>query len=394
MPDPITLGAVALTALGGGVAAKKLLEVAQSGVGAVARPWLTVRDAQAKAKADKILEAGAIEVRQMREAAEAPPPRPSASHAAPTVPNLPAPELAPPPRTLPAAPDLALPRADEALAVEVVFDDLPALPARAEARLMYQEAKRQHNVESVIHEAAEELKDVPDAEISEERVDDDWTARFFNDVQDVSNGQMRKIWAKVLAGEVKRPRSFHIRTLETLKKLSQAEAESFSEILSYTCGPASQQALIIRDEGDSVSFEQGLALADAGLLSPSPVSFRVSAYDASPADEFRRVLAFHDKAIRITGPREDAAVRLDAWALTRAGCELSSLIPRGTPSIDFLQAVARHVSNYGFDVEVFELKTPVRPAASDSDDSEDRYDLGASVYQLKRPNPQGPFHPK
>ena len=53
-------------------------------------------------------------------------------------------------------------------------------------RNQFQEEKRQRNIGTVVGQAALELgdKDVVDSE-----PDHDWTARFFNDVQDVSSGR-------------------------------------------------------------------------------------------------------------------------------------------------------------------------------------------------------------
>ena len=71
-------------------------------------------------------------------------------------------------------------------------------------RIQFQEEKRHGNIGSVVGRAAEELgqKEVPDRE-----PDHDWTARFFNYIQDVSSDEMQSLWAKVLAGEIERPGS-------------------------------------------------------------------------------------------------------------------------------------------------------------------------------------------
>ena len=78
-------------------------------------------------------------------------------------------------------------------------------------RIQFQEEKRHRNIGSVVGQAAELLgdKEVPDRE-----PDHDWTARFFNYIQDVSSEEMRLLWAKVLAGEVEQPGSVSIRGFE------------------------------------------------------------------------------------------------------------------------------------------------------------------------------------
>ena len=96
-------------------------------------------------------------------------------------------------------------------------------------RIQFQEQKRQINIESVVKEAASQLGD---KNVANSEPDHDWTARFFNEVQDVSSEEMQSLWAKILAGEVERAGSTSIRTLGILKNLDQATAKLFSKFCS------------------------------------------------------------------------------------------------------------------------------------------------------------------
>ena len=71
-------------------------------------------------------------------------------------------------------------------------------------RIQFQEEKRQSNIMAVVQKAALEIGE---KEVQDHEVDHDWTARFFNDVQDVSSEEMQRLWAKILAGEVEKPGS-------------------------------------------------------------------------------------------------------------------------------------------------------------------------------------------
>lgn len=92
-------------------------------------------------------------------------------------------------------------------------------------RIQFQEEKRQANIGSIVRQAALELGD---KEVQDHEVDHDWTARFFDDVQDVSSEDMQQLWAKILAGEVERPGSTSFRTLRVLKDMNQHVARIFS----------------------------------------------------------------------------------------------------------------------------------------------------------------------
>ena len=76
------------------------------------------------------------------------------------------------------------------------------IASAVEQRIQFQEQKRQVNIKSVVQQAADQLGDL---EVTDSEPDHDWTARFFNEVQDVSSEEMQSLWAKVLAGEVQRP---------------------------------------------------------------------------------------------------------------------------------------------------------------------------------------------
>ena len=103
------------------------------------------------------------------------------------------------------------------------------LADRVNERIAYQEQKRLTNIRRVVGKAAVELEHT---EVPATEPDHDWAARFFNEVQDVSSEEMQALWAKVLAGEVERPRSTSIRTLGVLKDLDRPTAELFTKFCS------------------------------------------------------------------------------------------------------------------------------------------------------------------
>ena len=99
-----------------------------------------------------------------------------------------------------------------------------------QARLAFQEEKRQCNIEAVVGRAADELGE---SMVQSHNIDHDWTARFFADVQDVSSEGMQRIWAKILAGEVETPGRTSMQTLSILKNMSQRDAELFQRTTSF-----------------------------------------------------------------------------------------------------------------------------------------------------------------
>lgn len=105
------------------------------------------------------------------------------------------------------------------------------LPDRTESRIQFQEFNKQLNIENIIQKALGQIAN--ETEVSDEEVDKDWSTRFFNYAADISNEEMQNLWAQILAGEVKQPKSYSLRTLELLRNLSKEEAETFLEIANF-----------------------------------------------------------------------------------------------------------------------------------------------------------------
>jgi len=103
-----------------------------------------------------------------------------------------------------------------------------SLVDRGRNRLEYREAKKQLNIESVTAFAAEELNN--EKSVTDEPLDEDWTTRFFKIAEDISNEEMQALWGRILAGEIKQPKSFSLRTLDLLRNLSKEEAEIFTKL--------------------------------------------------------------------------------------------------------------------------------------------------------------------
>jgi len=104
--------------------------------------------------------------------------------------------------------------------------------ARAVARLRKREVRRQENIESITKKAFDALP--PPVQVSEQPVNQDWTSRFFQECQDISDEQMQQIWARILAGEVARPGSFAPRTLSIVRDLTKEDADLFAKVCSFT----------------------------------------------------------------------------------------------------------------------------------------------------------------
>lgn len=158
-----------------------------------------------------------------------------------------------------------------------------ALEERTTNRISFKEQKRQKNIENITQNAARNLE--IESDVSDEPVDEDWTTRFFNYAEDISNEEMQELWGQILAGEIKQPKSYSLRTLELLRNLTKEEADVFTKASKFVISSWSSPFLF-KGKGEkslakfNFSFEDQLVLTEIGILqSESNISRRLKQND-------------------------------------------------------------------------------------------------------------------
>ncbi len=201
---------------------------------------------------------------------------------------------------------------------------------RIQERLLYNEVERQKSIDKVVEIAADELKN--EKSISNEPVDTDWSKRFFNIVQDISDNEMQEIWGRILAGETKQPKLYSLRLLEILKNLSKQEAEIFIKFAELRIQSTDKHFIYNPQNGKfienefGISFSDKLLMVELGLIaSKDNLSFSLV---ASGDTKMTIALNYGEKAI--VQYRENAvpAQNFEVLIFTKIGVELSKLIPR------------------------------------------------------------------
>lgn len=276
-------------------AVEKLLDFAASGIGSVAGPMLASWKARREANARVIAAQGEAEAQRVLAEGQA--------HAMQIIAGAQADARA------------ILISPDATVKGELDFD------TAVTQRIQFQEEKRQANITAVIRQAAQELGD---SEVQNGEVDHDWTARFFNNVQDVSSEEMQLLWAKVLAGEVKRLGQFSLRTLDTLRSLNVGEANLFTEACEYV---AAERMIIYTDDmhvmGNNLHLGNMLKLAELGLIMWAPGLTYTAEWNRAD-----RNMAFHRGHLSFQGlPGAISMTELPIVRLTTVGRELRNLTP-------------------------------------------------------------------
>ncbi len=211
------------------------------------------------------------------------------------------------------------------------------LMKRAHQRMTYQELVKQNNIESVIGMAYQAIGN--DEKVTDEPVDEDWILRFFNSVQDVSRAEMQRIWAGILAGEIRRPSSFSLRTLETLHNISKDEAELFQRIHKYIIKNGKRRYIPNEDvllQNAGINYSDIVRLEECGLINA----------DSNLAIQHEKVyhmsLAQNNKYVVFATAKNKFYLKVRVFPLTRVGCEIESLFNTDT-EYEFLVLFAQEM---------------------------------------------------
>jgi len=114
-------------------------------------------------------------------------------------------------------------------------------------------------------------------ESAENTFEFDWFMRFFDSVGSISNEDMQKLWAKILAGEIQEPGSFSLRTLETIRNMTTNEAKILNEAAEIALYETDGNIFLFFSSDDdddyedvNIQYEFGslkmLVLEECGLL--------------------------------------------------------------------------------------------------------------------------------
>jgi hypothetical protein len=95
--------------------------------------------------------------------------------------------------------------------------------------------------------------------------------RFINSIEDISNEEMQNIWAKILAGEIKHPNTYSLRTIETIRNLTSDEAKLFQEMSQYFLIGGDDNGIFLPKKTEFLKkYSTILKLQECGLISSQP----------------------------------------------------------------------------------------------------------------------------
>ena len=233
----------------------------------------------------------------------------------------------------------------------------PTLAERLQHNVLADQMRQEVNVARAVLQAegaALEEGELADGQPPPDReVDDDWLYRWRDSASTVSNEKLQDLWGRALAGEVKSPGTFSLRTLEFLKNLSQQEAQLIEKLAPFVIDGNSVHRDWSEDrhtslESYGISGSDLMMLDNLGVIddSPLPVERTISI----PLQG--RVLLLHNRLLIVKPGTEhkEAELVLSVYRLTTVGGQVLRLGSFGAHE-GYLRSVGEAIKKLGFKVQ-------------------------------------------
>ncbi len=231
-----------------------------------------------------------------------------------------------------------------------VVPDTPELLEQVSRQEALRIAQREMILRHVAIMAEEEGARLPADRLRPEPVDADWLVRWREGAGTAVAIELRRLWARMLAGEVLRPGTYSVRTLEFLRALSRVDRE-----MIRLCSGFCFDGFIYRSPGryfsDQLHRPMFEVLEELGLVRGVYGRAETWLLTSATRDRFRVILPCHQRAIFVEGEQAEDDIRFPVYRLTRFGRELFSLFP-GHADTAYLAAVATEFKKRGFHVEL------------------------------------------
>lgn len=202
------------------------------------------------------------------------------------------------------------------------------------------ETRKMRNTVAVIEKAQTHFTE--GEKVSDEPVDEGWKNRFFEIVEEISDEELREIWGHVLAGEVKKPKSYSLRTLEVLRNLTKDEASLIAKIVPNVL----KEEYVYRN--DVLTVSESLILQDCGIMlgDGNGIQFEL---EVEPNNKHAFILDHEFALILYNESSEIKKCGVSIYKLTTAGKEIVKLIYVNPKSRDlFIKSFVNYLYSKGF----------------------------------------------
>lgn len=188
--------------------------------------------------------------------------------------------------------------------------------------------------------ASEELSNGND-QIVNENIDFDWIMRFFDAVGNVSNEELQKLWGKILAGEIRQPKTCSLRTMDIIRNMSVKEAKIYNKLCELVLQSGDCYFIFHSgfSEKDGYNNEACDYISKIGLTYSESIIPMVEcgllSIDNDLATDFKttNIMEIYNQEITcfvIADESKENFISIEPYCLTKSGIELYNIIKNTT----------------------------------------------------------------
>lgn len=212
-------------------------------------------------------------------------------------------------------------------------------------KMTYTEFYKANNFLTVAEKADKYYKEERDSS-KEKEYDFDWFIRFYEAVGNISNEEMQELWARILAGEICKPSTFSLKTIDALKNITKKDADLFSTICKYSIKNINEYFLPRYDEYLNkvhISYSDIMHLYELGLIyNDGSIVYKIAPSQKSILFATDNLLISHESKKEYS---------INQYPLTETGNELANITDSRISDEDFIN-FARIVKNKNTSVTI------------------------------------------
>lgn len=224
--------------------------------------------------------------------------------------------------------------------------DKISIAERAQKRVGIFEINRQKNIEEVL-QVAQNILHQDSLPTNENQIDRDWFTRVINNAQDVSDDEMKLMWSKVLAGEIKHPKSYSLRTLDVLRNMTKDDAKLIVDIAPFILRDFEDNVFIFNEEKEDgvIDFSKILYLMELGILDSNTTIFITESFDGE-VEDMSNEARFWNQNIGLIIKTNSARIDIPAYDFTSIGKQILTLVDGIKPDTQFYESFLK-INNSG-----------------------------------------------
>ncbi|MDP3261210.1 MAG: DUF2806 domain-containing protein [Thermodesulfovibrionales bacterium] len=228
---------------------------------------------------------------------------------------------------------------------------LPKIEDVAERNTRAESIRREISISKAILHAEEELAG-DTTEPPADPVSDDWLLRWRDCAAGVSSDELQSLWGKVLAGEVKSPGRYSLRTMEFLRNLSQEEAKAIEKLSPFVISNIIYRGddELLKSEG--INFSSFLSVQELGVISGVDGLGLEISWPSTLPDRYEQALTSHGKVLMVK--HNDASRSIKVTKVCKVTALGHQILQLGTFQANegYLRALGTAIKLQGFDVEL------------------------------------------